>query len=520
MHVADGKYPAQTVAGCVKSRPGVTFEAQTRQGVQVTGAGLQIGSRSRNSAWLRFDGFATETFAVIGPCESDCSSTGGEYPTGDSRRTNHISLAYMKVTAHGGTAAEAPAYVDQTDYFTFESSDIGPVCCDADGMDIYPTVSHITLDHVNIHDIAASCSNIAPSRWPRCSAESSPNADNHIDCLQMVGGDTITIADSRFVNCEAGTFMNGINRQGYRDVTLVNNFFQGHVLDMTGGGGVESAGTYAFSGFVHIYYNTIPDGSYFQDWAPGGDYEIVGNIFGDLPPNDGRCTIEGTHGNPDVRFKLARYNMFEGRARACGATNFDGRAMFVNETDRAAGVDLHLLAHSPGLSRGAAGIEPRADLDGHLRPLRAAADVGASQRETASIVLGRSIGAVAIGSSRSTTSSFYAQDPEATTTAQVDGAAIHVDSYKLHGGRLNVVYDDASRVVGISTSSRYYSTSAGLGPGAAAPKLKRQAAEPRACGRLVFWRRIAGVNVYMSVARGRIDDVVMRVLRYDACARR
>jgi hypothetical protein len=289
---------------------------------------------------------------------------------------------------------------------------------------------------------------------------------------------------------------------------------------MTGGGGVESAGTYAFSGFVHIYYNTIPDGSYFQDWAPGGDYEIVGNIFGDIPPNDGRCTIEGTHGNPDVQFKVARYNMFEGGAKACGATNFDGRAMFVNETDRAAGVDLHLLADSPGLGRGSAGDEPRTDLDGHLRPVRAAPDVGASQRETASIVLGRSIGPVAIGSSRSKMRSFYSQNPRATTTAQLDGSAIHVDSYKLHGGRLNIVYDDASRVVGISTSSRYYSTPAGLGPGAAAPKLTREAAEQRACRRLVYWRRIAGVNVYLSVAGGRIDEVVMRSRRYDACARR
>ena len=376
--IADGRYPAQVVAGCAKSSPGVTFEAQTRHGVVVSGNGLQIGSRSRHSTWLRFDGVDAETFAVIGPCESDCGSTGGDYPIGDSRRTSHITLVHMKVTAHSGTGAEAPAYVDQTDYFTFEDSDVGPVCCNADGMDIYPTVSHIVLDHVDIHDIAASCSNIAPSRWPNCAGESTPYTDNHIDCLQMVGGDTVTIADSQFVNCEAGTFMNGINRQGYRNVTLVNNFFQGHVLDMTGGGGVDASGTYAFSGFVHIYYNTIPDGSDFQDWAPGGDYEIVGNIFGDIPPNHGACTIEGTHGNPDARFKIARYNMFDGGAKACGATNFNGRATLVNATDQSRG---NRPASPRPVARARSRLDRRPPAFRHRRPRPAPSSCPGRRRE-------------------------------------------------------------------------------------------------------------------------------------------
>ena len=517
--IADARYPAQVVAGCAKSSPGVTFEAQTQHGAVVTGAGLQIGSRSRHSTWLRFDGIDAETFAVIGPCKSDCGSTGGDYPIGDGHRTSHIALAHMKVTGHGGTGAYAPAYVDQTDYFTFENSDVGPVCCNADGMDIYPTVSHIVLDHIHIHDIAASCSNIAAARWPSCAADATPYTDNHIDCLQMVGGDTITIADSQFVNCDAGTFMNGINRQGYRNVTLVNNFFQGHVLDMTGGGGVEAAGTYAFSGFVHIYYNTIPDGSDFQDWAPGGDYEIVGNIFGDIPPNHGACTIEGTHGNPDVQFKVARYNMFDGGAKACGATDFNGRARLVNETDRAAGIDLHLLAQSPALGRGSAGGHPRFDIDGNLRPLRAAPDVGADQRETAAIVLGRSIGAVSIGDSEAKTASFYSE-PHAATRARVRGSVVRAESYGLHRGRLTVVYDASARVVGISTSSAYYTTPGGVGPGAVAPKLTRRGTGSPTCRRLSYWRRVAGANVYLSVAGGRVREVVFRVPRYDACAQR
>jgi len=520
VRVENGTYGQQRIAGCAKSSPGVRFKAQTRHHVFVGGSGLEIGSRSVHSTWLTFDGIDADTFAVIGPCESGCSSTGGDYPIGDPRRTNHITVDHMDVRAHGGTGEEAPAYADQVDYFTFEHSEIGPVCCDADGMDIYPTVSHVTVDHVDIHDIAATCSNVPHKEWPNCSSESSSPGDNHIDCLQMVGGDTVTIANSEFVNCEAGTFMNGINRQGYRDVTLVNNFFQGHVLDMTGGGGVDSKGTYAFSGFVHIYYNTIPNGSYFQDWAPGGDYEIVGNLFGDIPPNHGDCTIEGTNGNPDVPFKVARYNMFGGGARTCGSTNFNGDASYVNEKNRAAGIDLHLTANSPGLDRGSLTLHPRLDIDGHLRPLRLPPDVGASQREPASIVLGHSIGAVAIGSSKTRTDGFYGGHPQ-TSQGHANGLPLETQSYRRHGGRLDVTYDSAGNVVGISTSSRYYTTAAGLGSGAAAPKDPgRHAGAAHGCKRLVRWRRVRGTDVYLSLSHDRVAGVTMRLRRYDVCARR
>jgi hypothetical protein len=520
VRVENGNYARQRIAGCAKSSPGVRFVAQTRHRVFIGGSGLEVGSRSVHSTWLTFDGIDAETFAVIGPCESGCSSTGGDFPIGDPRRTNHITIDHMNVRAHGGTGEESPAYADQVDYFTFEHSQIGPVCCDADGMDIYPTVSHVTVDHVDIHDVASTCSNVPQGEWATCSGGSSPPGDNHIDCLQMVGGDTVTIANSELVNCDAGTLMNGINRQGYRNVTLVNNFFQGHVLDMTGGGGVDSKGTYAFSGFVHIYYNTIPDGSYFQDWAPGGDYEIVGNIFGDIPPNHGKCTIEGTEGNPDVRFRVAQYNMFGGGARSCGPTNVNGDARFVNDKNRAAGIDLHLRADSPGLGRGSPALHPRRDIDGHLRPLRLPPDVGASQRESASIVLGHSIGAVAIGGTRARTEAFYGGHPRAASS-HAHGLLVETESYRRHGGRLEVTYDSAGRVVGISTSSRYYTTSTGLGSGESAPKLSgKPARTARGCRNLRPWRRVRGTDIYLELSHDRIAGITMRLRRYDSCAHR
>jgi chitodextrinase len=393
VQVNNGTYPAQTIAGCVKSSPGVTFEAQTQHGVLVSGSndqgGLTIGSRSSNSAWLTFDGIDAYELGVIGPCQTQCSSTGGDYPVGDTHRTNHITVDHMKVTAHGDTGADAPVYIDQTDYLTWENSEVGPVCCNADGADIYPTLSNIVVDNVDIHDIGESCSTIPSAVWANCSSQSTAYNGNHIDCLQFVGGDTITIANSQLINCAAGTLMNGVNRQKYRNYTLQNNFFQGHVLDMSGGGGAGGSFGYAYTGFVHLFFNTVPDGTNFQDWQPGGDYEMVGNIFGDIPPDHGNCDIEGTNGDQHATFSLVKYNIFDGSqpgtAAACGATNTNANPTFLNAGNRSAGINLHLSAGSAGINAiptsfcsGNAAC-PTKDIDGQARPLGTADDTGADE---------------------------------------------------------------------------------------------------------------------------------------------
>ena len=230
--------------------------------------------------------------------------------------------------------------------------------------------------------------------------QSSPYVSNHIDCLQAVGGTNVLIENSRFENCAAGTLMNGIspnyNDIRYKNWTLFNNTFQGHVLDF-GCGGPECwngpAPHYAVlaSGYFHIYFNSIPDGSYFQDWQPGGDYQLVGNVFGDSPPNHGACTIGGTNGNSNASFSVVKYNVFSSGASSCGdPTNVNGADGFLNsdvtEAARAAGIDLHLTAGAPAIDLVPAAfcsanpsICPPFDVFGNPRPVSPNWDAGAAE---------------------------------------------------------------------------------------------------------------------------------------------
>ena len=106
---------------------------------------------------------------------------------------------------------------------------------------------------------------------------------------------------------------------------------------------------------------------------------------------------------------------------------------------------------------------PSTDIDGNLRPLRWPSDAGAYQRETALMVLGRSIGAASIGDKRSAVIAFFGV-PQRTDHSRSGRHALSTLVYHLHGGLLWVTLE-RGRVVGIGTTSSYYTTSAGARAG-------------------------------------------------------
>jgi hypothetical protein len=116
---------------------------------------------------------------------------------------------------------------------------------------------------------------------------------------------------------------------------------------------------------------------------------MVGNIFGDIPPDHGNCDIEGTNGDQHATFSLVKYNIFDGSqpgtAAACGATNTNANPTFLNAGNRSAGINLHLSAGSAGINAiptsfcsGNAAC-PTKDIDGQARPLGTADDTGADE---------------------------------------------------------------------------------------------------------------------------------------------
>jgi hypothetical protein len=80
------------------------------------------------------------------------------------------------------------------------------------------------------------------------------------------------------------------------------------------------------------------------------------------------------------------------------------------------------------------------------------------------IVLDRSIGGVSLGSTRAEVEATYGKPFKQLALVGAGGAQALLAYYRVHGTTLYVTYANG-RVVSIETSSRYYRTGGGLGPG-------------------------------------------------------
>jgi len=188
----------------------------------------------------------------------------------------------------------------------------------------------------------------------------------HTECLQILGGDGLTIRNSIFRNCATGNggigatgslFIGWLGGNGpvTKNVLIENTFFY------------PSGNPYAIQmsdlANLDLRYNSISQPIIiFDREGPGAGMDLVGNIMG-----KGSCTAESS-GVP-INW---RHNVMQGGT--CGATDRNAAAGFIDRNN-----NLHLGAGAPAINSGDPGSHPSHDIDGQARPGGSAPDAGADE---------------------------------------------------------------------------------------------------------------------------------------------
>jgi hypothetical protein len=508
IQLAAGTYGDQTIVNDpAKGNDAVTFRPAARASVILQGQ-LELGANIGSNSGASPSNVVFSGFEVRGNIRQWWE--GSIQPKNLVFRNLHI-----RWTSRNGLPALTLASADRV---TVENVEIGPTCCNTDGIVIgkapnSPNPSNFIFDRVYVHDIANNCANYTDTN---CSnfAPSTPN-EVHVDCFQAYGGDTITIRASRFFNCATqGIFAGSANGGTFSNWTVENTMVGG----IPGGLSDHSIvfGSAWRPGDPPIYrgnrwrflYNTTdtaqrgavllyPSGAI----DPNATFVVAGNIT----IFDTACDLPG-------RWIFSR-NLFTNKT--CGPSDVRGSARVVKSSIIAP--DLRLQRDSPGLGQGDPRNQPPTDIDGKLRPRRLPPDIGASQRETARIILGKAIGEIAIGEDADAVEGFYGK-PSRITLVTARGHRLKRATYRIHRAKLWVDYSQTGTVVGIGTTSAYYSTTGRLGPGSKLAGLGRLT--PTRC-QSVFRRAVGGTTVQFRLAgtasRRLVRSVEIVRPRYDRC---
>jgi len=525
VEVAAGKYPKQRVVG-LKDRSGraVTFRCVRAHACQLGGLGLGQNSGSPSGdapSNVTFDGLD-----VLGAIGTAYNQNADPQPTGITVANSHI----WSLDSDGSGIV-----VQSVDHLTLRNVEIGPRCCGgngtgADGIELgiprpgAPSPSNIVLSRVYIHDLFDSCSHVPASitaRYGACTGGSGygdgcSNCD-HVDGIQVYGARGFLMDSSRIYNVNAGhdvgqgLFMQEANGGKFSDVTIQNSMFgdtPNNDVSMSG------PGSGSWTGYVHIYYNTIQGNLRLygspgnQIFRPGTSIVVVGNIAGNIGSSDNNsCKItlsDGSHYKPAYRNNLSAN-------QACGDNDIRGSATFVDNSKHTP--NLHLARGSAGIGRGATDLHPPTDIDGKLRPLHTAPDIGASQHENALVSPRQSLGAVRLGMQEQAIAQLYGPGQPLSVSGRGLARAKRF-------GSVDVAFNGAGRAVRLATSSSYYTTRDGIGPGATIPAARVQ--KLTCGGSRVRALSLRGALLELAGAAGptsvRVTKVVVVAPGYGACS--
>jgi hypothetical protein len=133
------------------------------------------------------------------------------------------------------------------------------------------------------------------------------------------------------------------------------------------------------------------------------------------------------------------------------------------------------------------------------------------------MILGRSIGALRIGESEALVVSTYGR-PQRSSRASMGRSKLDLLTYRAHQGTLSA-YLDGGKVVGIGTTSRYYTSPTGIGVGTDAAKARQGRGTVWVECRRAYRRGYGGGGVYVGVTGGKegtkISSITMIRDAYD-----
>jgi hypothetical protein len=284
--------------------------------------------------------------------------------------------------------------------FTVEDTIIGPACCRGVGIGQGKSNSgspgnnnHLYQD-LTIYGLWDTCAGTGsaddwPTEYGSCTGTGFGDGLDvrHIDGIQLVDCDNCTVdrvTIYRLLGASSqGLFVHSNNGGTFQNFTVKNTMISG---TRQGGMIIDGEGG-TVSGTLTVAYNSMTgSGSQFtlgyQTVVAGTSVIVVGNIGGDMAAQDAAfnytCTITASNNSTVTPTIWANLN----GGRTCYSDE-NGTASFVNASPP---FNLHLNSASNGINEGettycGAGKVVAVDIDGTARPLGAACDRGADEKE-------------------------------------------------------------------------------------------------------------------------------------------
>ena len=500
--VAGGQYPGQLIrprASLRDLKPGCSF-ADTAQCVvfqPARGATVSISERLEirgSSVWVR--GTATPSTGTPTRNRRYSIKVAGYVDTeadSDSTRPDHVLVEGVDSTSFG---------VFNVDTATFRNLDVGPATVGGDcrivegpgfenkiGLagDVNVVPRNIVLDGLFIHN---------QNRNPDGEA-----SDCHFGGLFLVTANGLVLRNSAFSqNAVYNIQVQNFEGPAPRNILLENNLFGCPVNWL-----YEPGGDRRCNGQVDVQFNTAsPIANWllrFNSFASGVGQYVDGTSYSEVR------LLGNVGGRPSECYAGMSFVHNTWISGACSRTDTRvSRSPFVSTTPGAEDFRLVRGTRAAGsVPTGEGDSNLHTDIELQVRPVRFPRDAGAYQRDTAVVVLGRSIGSARVGMPSTGLIARYGRAVRTRSTKLGEQKTrARVESFLVPGGLLTATTVN-DRVVGISTRSAYYTTLKGLGPGSPATDLPRVGWS--ACKDVVR-RNLAGTTVTFRLSHGRRPKVV------------